>query len=75
MHLKDQVSELLKAVKDFSATEIIKFAHERFADRVNFASSLGEEDQALTDMIRFTSASFVGRTRNPIRMGRNRIVA
>lgn len=51
MNLKDRIAELNEKVKGKSAEEIIQFAYIEFGSRVNFASSLGEEDQIITDMI------------------------
>src|SRR6185503_7524889 len=49
--MNTEIIELNKRAEKLSAPEIIKLAHERFGSRVNFASSLGEEDQVITDMI------------------------
>lgn len=51
MNLKDRIIELNEKIKGKSAEEIIQFAYIEFGSRVNFASSLGEEDQIITDMI------------------------
>ncbi len=51
MDLKSKIEELLKKTKGHSAEDIIRAAAHEFGDRVNFASSLGEEDQVITDMI------------------------
>jgi phosphoadenosine phosphosulfate reductase len=37
--------------KGFSAQEVIKLAASEFGSKINFASSLGEEDQVITDII------------------------
>ena len=50
-NLKDKIETLKTQVKGFSAEQIIKFANEQFSGRLSFASSLGEEDQVITDMI------------------------
>lgn len=47
----DTIQKYIEATKGFNAEQIIKFAHKEFGNRVTFASSLGEEDQVITDMI------------------------
>ena len=42
---------MLGKAQGLGAEEIIQLAHQEFGNRVNFASSLGEEDQVITDMI------------------------
>lgn len=49
--MNDKIQKYLKATQGFTAEQIIKFAHKEFAGRITFASSLGEEDQIITDMI------------------------
>ena len=51
MKPENQIKELLEKSKGRSAEEIIKLAHETFGQRLTFATSLGEEDQVITDMI------------------------
>ncbi len=52
MHpLKEKLEELKTKAKGLSANELIKFVSEEFGPRVNFATSLGEEDQVILDMI------------------------
>jgi len=51
MDLKDKLSQLQNQSKNYSAEQIIQLAFDEFGPRVNFASSLGEEDQVITDMI------------------------
>src|SRR3989338_1636344 len=51
MELKNKIPEYLEKTKKFSAPEIIAFVYKEFGSRINFASSLGEEDQIITDMI------------------------
>ncbi len=46
-----QIEELRQKVKGLSAEQIIKLSFDEFGTRMNFASSLGEEDQVITDMI------------------------
>ena len=48
---KVKIEQLRQKTKGFTAEDIIKFAYKEFAHRVSFASSLGEEDQVITDMI------------------------
>ncbi|MBI3617128.1 MAG: phosphoadenylyl-sulfate reductase [Candidatus Omnitrophica bacterium] len=47
----DKIQKYIEATKGFNAGQIIKFAHKEFGAKVTFASSLGEEDQVITDMI------------------------
>ena len=49
--LKTKIEELKNKTKGFSAQEIIKFVAREFDGRINFATSLGEEDQVILDMI------------------------
>ena len=49
--LKAKIDELGQKTKGFEAGQIIRLSFEQFGARVNFASSLGEEDQVITDMI------------------------
>ncbi len=51
MDLIKKIEELNAKAKGLSAEKIITHAHAEFGSRVNFASSLGEEDQVITDMI------------------------
>lgn len=45
------VEEYLKKTKGFTAEQIIEFVGKEFEGRIKFASSLGEEDQVITDII------------------------
>lgn len=47
----DKIQKYLEAVQGFTPEQIIKFVHKELGGRVTFASSLGEEDQVITDMI------------------------
>jgi len=47
----EKIKELNHKAKSLKAEEIIKLSYQEFGHRVNFASSLGEEDQVITDMI------------------------
>lgn len=47
----DKIQKYLEATSGFTPEQIIKFVHKKFGGRVTFASSLGEEDQVITDMI------------------------
>lgn len=49
--MKENIQKYLKETKQFSAEQIIVYAAEQFGNKITFASSLGEEDQILTDMI------------------------
>jgi len=46
-----KIEELGKKAKGLNAEQLIQSAYQEFGVRVNFASSLGEEDQVITDMI------------------------
>jgi len=48
---KDKIKEFTAAAKDLDAQGIIQWAFKTFGNRVVFATSLGEEDQVITDMI------------------------
>lgn len=47
----DQVPDLLEEVRGLGAERLLEWAARRFAGQIVFASSLGMEDQVLTDMI------------------------
>lgn len=49
--MQTKVSEFAKQTAGFTPEDIIRFAYEQFGERLKLASSLGEEDQVLTDMI------------------------
>jgi phosphoadenosine phosphosulfate reductase len=51
MSIQEHIRNLSTKAKGLSAEDVIKLAHREFDSRVNFASSLGEEDQVITDMI------------------------
>ncbi len=51
MDLKSHIEGLKSKTKGHSAEDIIRASAHEFGDRINFASSLGEEDQVITDMI------------------------
>ncbi|HLF17806.1 MAG TPA: phosphoadenylyl-sulfate reductase [Candidatus Omnitrophota bacterium] len=51
MKPEKQIKNLLEKSKGKSAGEIIQLAYEAFGQRITFATSLGEEDQVITDMI------------------------
>ncbi len=48
---ENKINQLNQRSKKFTASEIIKLTCDEFGRRVNFASSLGEEDQVITDII------------------------
>ncbi len=48
---KDKIEELTVAARGLDAQGIIQWAFKTFGNRVVFATSLGEEDQVITDMI------------------------
>ena len=47
----DKIPNYLATTQGFTPEQIIKFVHKEFGARATFASSLGEEDQVITDMI------------------------
>ena len=49
--MKEKIQNLLEKFKGKSSEEIIQLSFAEFGSRVNFATSLGEEDQVITDMI------------------------
>ncbi len=51
MSNKEKIRKYLEKTKDFTSQEIIRFAYEEFGSGVSFASSLGEEDQVIADII------------------------
>lgn len=51
MTSNERIQKLAEKSTGLNAEGIIKLAYEEFGNRVNFASSLGEEDQVITDMI------------------------
>ena len=51
MDLKNKIGELKEKSSNYSTQQIIKLAFDEFESRLNFASSLGEEDQVITDII------------------------
>lgn len=46
-----QIEDLNKKARGLSSDQIIKLASSEFGERILFASSLGEEDQVITDII------------------------
>ena len=51
MSSSQRIAKLSERAKDLNAIDIIKLSYQEFGARVNFASSLGEEDQVIADMI------------------------
>lgn len=51
MNPQEKIQELLNKSKGFTAQQIIELAYKEFGDHITFASSLGEEDQVITDII------------------------
>ncbi len=51
MSSQKQIKKYNDQVKGSSAQQIVEFAFKEFGAKVNFASSLGEEDQVITDLI------------------------
>lgn len=48
---QQKITQLLEKAKGKTPEAVITLAYQEFGGRVNFASSLGEEDQVITDMI------------------------
>lgn len=51
MNLKERVLEVSAKAENLKAEDIIKLSFKEFGSRITFATSLGEEDQVITDMI------------------------
>ncbi len=51
MDIQQKIAELSKKSAGLSPEEILKLSFQEFGQRLNFASSFGEEDQVITDMI------------------------
>lgn len=51
MEQTERIQKLNKQASDMDAEHIIRLAHKEFGDKLIFASSLGEEDQVITDLI------------------------
>lgn len=51
MDIKEKVLSLQQKAKGLDAEGIIRLAYQEFGQRITFATSLGEEDQIITDMI------------------------
>lgn len=51
MDYNKKIKEFIERTQGITPEQIIKFAAKEFAGRVVFASSVGEEDQVITDMI------------------------
>ena len=49
--MKTKIPEYLEKTTGFSAEDILRFAYREFGEKLTFATSLGEEDQVMTDMI------------------------
>lgn len=47
----DNIKKYLEETEGFSPEEIIAFSYKTFGSKISFASSLGQEDQVITDMI------------------------
>ena len=54
--IKSRVDEFNEKASDMTAEQIIRLSHKEFAKGLVFASSLGEEDQVITDLISKVSA-------------------
>jgi phosphoadenosine phosphosulfate reductase len=51
MSTSERIIQLSQKTAGLSPEQVLKVAYEEFGPKVNFATSLGEEDQVLTDMI------------------------
>ncbi len=51
MNIEEKIQQYIKDTKGFTPEEIIEFSSKEFNSKVAFATSLGEEDQVITDMI------------------------
>lgn len=51
MDYNKKIKELIEKTQGMTPEQIIKFAYKEFGEKIVFASSLGEEDQVITDMI------------------------
>jgi len=51
----ERIKQLNAKAKSLDAPGLIKLAYDEFGPKVNFATSLGEEDQVITDMIAKTA--------------------
>ncbi len=51
----EEIKELNRGLRGADATEVISFFAEKFGDKIAFASSLGGEDQVITDIIAKTT--------------------
>ena len=51
LSIKEKIEVLKNKAKDLSPEQIIELTYVEFGNRVNFATSLGEEDQIILDMI------------------------
>ena len=47
----DKINQLKNKIENKSAEEVLQIASQEFGSRIVFASSLGEEDQVITDMV------------------------
>ncbi len=52
---KEKIPQLQQKAKGLDAAGIIKLAYQEFGNKVSFATSLGEEDQVITDIIAKTA--------------------
>ncbi|MBI3602103.1 MAG: phosphoadenylyl-sulfate reductase [Candidatus Omnitrophica bacterium] len=51
MNTKERITKLLQKSQGLDAEGIIRLTYQEFGERITFATSLGEEDQVITDMI------------------------
>ena len=51
MPKQDEIKKLVEQSQGWGPEDIIRLAYREFGDKLTFATSLGEEDQVLTDMI------------------------
>lgn len=49
--MQDKIDQYIQETQGFTAQQILQYAYKQFGERLTFATSLGEEDQVLTDLI------------------------
>jgi len=49
--MNNKIEQYIRETQGFTPEEIIRYARKEFGKKITFATSLGEEDQILTDMI------------------------
>ncbi|GAB4287658.1 MAG: phosphoadenylyl-sulfate reductase [Marinilabiliales bacterium] len=57
--MKEKIAEHLNVVKDFTPQKFIEYFANQYSDKIIFASSMGMEDQVITDMISKANLSHI----------------